>query len=520
MVVGEGRDLGQVGDAQDLLPRGHRLELPAHHLGDPAADAGVHLVEHEREPRGIGAHDGLEPQHDARQLPTGGDARQRTQLLSGVRGEQELRPLESPLGPLGRIHDGLRVRRGEGHLETRLFHRQLRELGLHALAQVERRGPAPLRQRARSLEVGRPQPLAPRLERPLLLLRRGQEVELAAAALAKRDDLFDRRAVLLLEPLDDREAALDLVEAARAHLELLLVVAQAKRQVLEGRERLRPRVEEALERGVDRREVLHPAKDQAEARERGALVVVEQTVGLAAERREAPRVGLPCLLHAQGLLLARREAGLLDLGRLELEHLAPALGLAPVSAEALERGLGRAQVAEELGQGPAVVGAREVVEQIHVGRGVEQALRLVLAVNHGQAGGEVAQKAHGDERAVHGGAALAARLELAANDHLVSVRAQPALFEQGGRAFHLEHGLDGGALFARPDQLRRGPVAQEQTEGVDQDRLSGPGFARQERQAGAELDLERRNEGDVVDPQQFKHAQRDSLQNITALGRL
>ena len=98
-----------------------------------------------------------------------------TQLLAGVGRQQELGPLEAALRPLRRVDRGLRVRRGERHLEPRLLHGQLRELGLHALAQLERRGPAPLREGARALQVGRPQPLAPRLEGPLLLLRRGQE---------------------------------------------------------------------------------------------------------------------------------------------------------------------------------------------------------------------------------------------------------------------------------------------------------------------------------------------------------
>ena len=97
---------------------------------------------------------------------------------------------------------------------------------------------------------------------------------------------------------------------------------------------------------------------------------------------------------------------------------------------------------------------------------------------------------------------------------------QPALLEEGRRVFDLEDGLDRGALFPRPDEVRGGSIAQEEPERVDQDRLSGPGLTRQERQSRAELDLERRNQGDVVDPQQFKHAQRDSLQNITAFRRL
>jgi hypothetical protein len=161
-----------------------------------------------------------------------------------------------------------------------------------------------------------------------------------------------------------------------------------------------------------------------------------------------------------------------------------------------------------------------VVQQVDVGRRVEQPLGLVLAVDDREPRGEVAEEAHGHEGAVYGRAAFSVRLELPADDHLVPIRAEPALLEEHRRVLDFEDSLDRGALFARPDEVRGRPIPQEQTESVDQDRLAGAGLAGQESQPGAELDLERRNEGDVVDPQQFKHAQSDSLQSITAFRRL
>ena len=44
-MIGEGRDLRQVRDAQHLVAAGERAELASHHLGHRAADAGVDLVE-------------------------------------------------------------------------------------------------------------------------------------------------------------------------------------------------------------------------------------------------------------------------------------------------------------------------------------------------------------------------------------------------------------------------------------------------------------------------------------------
>ena len=45
VMVGEGGDLGKVGDAKDLVRPRQALELFAYRLGRPAADSGVDLVE-------------------------------------------------------------------------------------------------------------------------------------------------------------------------------------------------------------------------------------------------------------------------------------------------------------------------------------------------------------------------------------------------------------------------------------------------------------------------------------------
>ena len=45
--VGRRRHLRQVGDAHDLMAAPQLLEHPAHDLGHPPADAGIHLVEHQ-----------------------------------------------------------------------------------------------------------------------------------------------------------------------------------------------------------------------------------------------------------------------------------------------------------------------------------------------------------------------------------------------------------------------------------------------------------------------------------------
>ncbi len=154
---------------------------------------------------------------------------------------------------------------------------------------------------------------------------------------------------------------------------------------------------------------------------------------------------------------------------------------------------------------PRRVLAREVVDECEVHGRVEQALRLVLPVHDREVRRHVAQQAHRDERTVHGRAALAARLQLAAEHDLVAVSRQAALVEERLGPGHLEDRLDRSPLLARADEVGRGAVAEHQAERVDQDRLAGAGFAREQGEAGAELQLQRGDERDVVDSQQFKH---------------
>ena len=87
MGVGVGRDLGQVGDAQDLVAPGQRPQAAPDRVRAPAADARVDLVEDEgRRVVGLG-QDALDGQRDARQLAARRDPGQRPGRLARVRRE-------------------------------------------------------------------------------------------------------------------------------------------------------------------------------------------------------------------------------------------------------------------------------------------------------------------------------------------------------------------------------------------------------------------------------------------------
>src|SRR5207245_8657894 len=109
----------------------------------------------------------------------------------------------------------------ELYAEAGLLHRQLAQLRLYLLCQLPRRGPPLAGERAGGGEVPRRQLLALVLQRRLPLFRAAERGEVGAALLAESDDLLHARSVLPLEPLDESQAGLDLVQPARAHLQAL-----------------------------------------------------------------------------------------------------------------------------------------------------------------------------------------------------------------------------------------------------------------------------------------------------------
>ena len=68
MTVGEGRDLRQVRDAQDLMEARQLFQLAADDLGNGAADARVHLVENHRGDAAALRLETLEREHHAREF--------------------------------------------------------------------------------------------------------------------------------------------------------------------------------------------------------------------------------------------------------------------------------------------------------------------------------------------------------------------------------------------------------------------------------------------------------------------
>src|SRR5438093_2323668 len=106
------RNLRQVRDAQYLEGGTQRSQRAADDVGDATADAGIDLVEDQsggrRARRAIGGvaepvarrrRQRFDREHDSRQLPARHDARERTEILAGVRRHEKLRVVDAVAGP-------------------------------------------------------------------------------------------------------------------------------------------------------------------------------------------------------------------------------------------------------------------------------------------------------------------------------------------------------------------------------------------------------------------------------------
>ncbi len=157
-----------------------------------------------------------------------------------------------------------------------------------------------------------------------------------------------------------------------------------------------------------------------------------------------------------------------------------------------------------------------VVQQAQVRVGIEQPLRLVLAVDDGEMWRQLAEDGDRHQRAVHRRLALPGRLDLAPEHDVVAVARQAVAFQQGGGFRRLHDRFDDGRLLPGPDQLRGRARSKEEAQGIDQDRLSRPRFAREQRQPGPERQLQPGHKRDIVDPEQLKHRRATLAEDNTA----
>lgn len=320
------------------------------------------------------------------------------------------------------------------------------------------------------------------------------------------EDLFQGRAVLPPELGEDVEPFDDGREPRRVGLEPLELAGGRRRHVgdafdelvgdREARGGLRIHLGEGHERPAQRRQ----------GRQRAPVVRLERRDGVRKEPTSLLDARERHLLPSEDFLLARDRAGTVDLADPELQHLEPRGAILaergdplPVRVLLLPGRVQAPDLCSPLRQ------RSEPVEKLARGGGVEELARLRLPVEDEEPRRELGQRAEGGRRAVDEQAPLPARRDLAPHDDLG--RAAHARLPEtrcgkrfrDGRIVELERPLDDEAFGPAPYEGGVGPLAREEREGVDDERLPRAGLSRQDRQAGVERDVDVLEDGEVPD---------------------
>ncbi len=228
--------------------------------------------------------------------------------------------------------------------------------------------------------------------------------------------------------------------------------------------------------------------------------------GRRQQRVERPQP-LPRGEHSLVLLRVGRE--LVDLRDLELEQLELPVALGARGLELLEPALELAHApvgVRTRSQATGLLGTAAAVEDRQLGARQRQAAVLVLRVEPQQRAPERAQVGHRRRAAVDQGARAPVAAHAPGEHHLALIlsgaqQLQERLVDAPGESRgQLEHALDVGLLRTRPHDSRPRATAQEQVEGVGEDRLAGPGLPRE--------DVETRRQAQVgpLDQQEILHA--------------
>ncbi len=128
---------------------------------------------------------------------------------------------------------------------------------------------------------------------------------------------------------------------------------------------------------------------------------------------------------------------------------------------------------------------------------IEQRLVLVLPVQLDERRCLVAERRGRDERVVDERAAAPLRVDVAADDQRP---VEPAVGH-----VELSPATLRALCLARADEVGRGAAAHEQADRLDEHRFACPGFAGQDVQARLEFDLDRIDDGEVLNAKEAKH---------------
>lgn len=298
VMVGTASDLGEVGNAEDLVGGGNGFEAAADAVGGTATDACIHFIEDEGALAGLSSADeggGFQGEGDTGEFAAGSNAIEGARLFAEVRGDEEFEGIEAGDGPGGL---------SEGDTEAGAVHGERGELLFNLLLEFAGGLLTGLGKLLGGLTVGG----CGLIEGSLQLGAMGFGVfgciELLAGSVVEGEDLFDGSAVLALEFFDGDEAGFDVIEAGGVGFEAAEVIAEREGDVIDlglsGGEGFK----EGLHGGVDAGELFEPLAGDAELGEGGSRGIVEGLVGGGGALFEAGDVLQDSFFLFEGIVFA------------------------------------------------------------------------------------------------------------------------------------------------------------------------------------------------------------------------
>ena len=153
--------------------------------------------------------------------------------------------------------------------------------------------------------------------------------------------------------------------------------------------------------------------------------------------------------------------------------------------------------------------AETLIEQVALGAALDQMLELLLTVDLDQHVGEFAQRLNRHHLPVDVGARAAVRADHPAHEDLAVVldrlRLEPAQ-RACGRV--REACRDLGALGAVAHHIPGAPASGDEQQGIDHDRLAGPGLPGERGETGAEFELGLIDDHEIAQLEMREHAVR------------
>ena len=341
------------------------------------------------------------------------------------------------------------------------------------------------------------------------LLGAGQLVAARAARIGMRQHRRDRAAVLALEPLEQRQPLLDLVQPPRRGVHSLAVAAQLAGEVVGLDHELRRAVGQRVERGVD---AAHRLERPRRARQRGGRTLAalgRHRLDAARGRQAEPlEVAQPRTLAGQLCVLGLARRRRFDLAQLPLEQVELAVARAGPLAQRLELAaqlpLARVDGGEPRAP-PGLLGTAEAVEDLQLRGGQRQLAVLVLAIEGEQRAARVAQVRRRRAAPVQVSARAALGADAPGEHQLLRVGGDAVAQLGPQRVGQLEAPLDVGLRGARPHDPGARLPAQQQVERMGEHGLAGARLAREDVQAGAQPQLGPLDQQEVLDTQLFQH---------------